>query len=273
MMIVLILLISAAAILWVATSQIRLQRRRQRIANQPFPHPWRKTLQAKVPYYRHLPTDLQLQLKKHIQIFLHEKIFIGCDGIKITDEIRLTVAAQACLLLLNRPTNYYPKLQKILIYPSPFIVNNQTTAPGGVVSEQQRVLAGESWDTGTVILSWQTTQKDTANPCDGSNVVLHEFAHQLDQETGPANGAPQLEKTEDYQQWSLVLAREFERLQNAAHQHEYSLFSYYGATNPAEFFAVITEVFFEQPHALFAQHRHLYQQLSHFFKLDPVNWH
>ncbi|WP_256870947.1 zinc-dependent peptidase [Shewanella sp. Scap07] len=273
MMIALIFLLSTVAIAWVATSQVRLTHRRQRIANKPFPRQWRKILQTKVPYYRHLPADLQLQLKKHIQIFLDEKAFVGCDGMVINDEIRLTIASQACLLLLNRPTNYYPKLRKILVYPSPFIVSNQMVAQGGVVSEQQRVLAGESWETGTVILSWQTTQKDTANPCDGSNVVLHEFAHQLDQETGPANGAPQLDNTEDYQQWSQVLANEFERLQNAAHSHEYSLFSYYGATNPAEFFAVITEVFFERPHALFAEHRHLYLQLSHFFKLDPVNWH
>lgn len=223
-------------------------------------------------FFRSLPTDLQLQLKKHIQVFIAEKQFIGCDGLEIDDDIRVTVAAQACLLLLNRKTDFYPNLKEILIYPSVFIVSNNQRDSNGLVSERSRVLSGESWQHGKVILSWQTTKEGAEIPDDGSNVVIHEFAHQLDQEDGNANGAPILTRTQDYVSWSAVMMREYNLLVEASQLQQYSLFSYYGATNPAEFFAVISEVFFEQPQAFLTQHSALYHELSSFYKLDPVNW-
>ncbi|WP_028768601.1 zinc-dependent peptidase [Shewanella fidelis] len=270
--IALILLLSGAAITWIASANWRAKQRRRAISKQPFPHQWREILKRRIPFFRMLPADLQLQLKKHIQVFIAEKRFVGCDGLEITDEIRVTVAAQACLLLLNRQTNFYPSLKEILIYPSAFIVENQQQHGAGVVSEQRRVLAGESWQNGRVILSWQTTKHDAAVPNDGSNVVIHEFAHQLDQEDGNANGAPILKTSADYQSWSTVLMQEYQVLVSAAQRGEYSLFSYYGATNPAEFFAVISEVFFEQPHEFKYSHPALYAELSSFYQLDPVNW-
>ncbi|AQS38963.1 hypothetical protein Sps_03847 [Shewanella psychrophila] len=269
----LVSLIASAAIGWIVSRNWRTARRRQHIAQQPFPKAWREILKRRMPYFRSLPTDLQLQLKKHIQVFLSEKEFVGCDGIIIDDEMRVTIAAQACLLLLNRPTDFYPNLKQILVYPSVFFVNNQEHRSGGVVSDRQRILSGESWQNGKVILSWQTAQADAANPVDGSNVVIHEFAHQLDQEDGNANGAPILDRMSDYSAWSTILSHEFDILQRSAEQDIPSLFSYYGATNPAEFFAVITEVFFERPDEFYRYHKELYQELSLFFKLDPVNWH
>lgn len=250
-----------------------LQRyQRRKISRQPFPAAWRDILKKRMPYFRLLPADLQLQLKKHIQIFITEKAFIGCDGLEITDEIRVTIAAQACLLLLNRPVNYYPKLRQILVYPSAFIVRGAQADAAGIVSEQQRVLSGESWSQGRVILSWQDTLEGAANPADGHNVVIHEFAHQLDQEKGEATGAPLLSRSSDYQQWAGVMANEFSRLQHQAMTQQGTLFDHYGATNPAEFFAVITEVFFEQPQQLADQHPELYQQLSGFYRLNPLSW-
>ncbi|MPY24993.1 zinc-dependent peptidase [Shewanella psychropiezotolerans] len=269
----LVSLIASAAIGWIVSRNWRIARRRMRITQVPFPKPWREVLKRRMPYFRSLPADLQLQLKKHIQVFLSEKEFVGCDGIIIDDEMRVTIAAQACLLLLNRSTDYYPNLKQILVYPSVFFVNNQEHRSGGVVSDRQRILSGESWQNGKVILSWQTAQADAANPVDGSNVVIHEFAHQLDQEDGNANGAPILDRMSDYSAWSKILSQEFDVLQRNAEQDVPSLFSYYGATNPAEFFAVITEVFFERPDDFYQDHRELYQELSLFFKLDPVNWH
>jgi MtfA peptidase len=246
--------------------------KRQRLMRQPFPAAWRKILKQRMPFYWALPTDLQLQLKQHIQVFIAEKQFIGCAGVKVTDEMRVTIAAQACLLLLNRPHYYYPKLKQILIYPSAFMVKGAQRDGAGVMHQQQRVLSGESWGLGKVILSWADAKQGAANPSDGRNVVIHEFAHQLDQEKGMATGAPLLERRSDYQKWSTVLAAEFSQLQQQVALGETSLFDAYGATNPAEFFAVVSEVFFEQPEALFAQHEKLYQQLSHFYRINPLSW-
>lgn len=271
--ITLVSIIGFAAISWIASRSWRVERHRKRITVQAFPRLWREILKRRMPYFRSLPTDLQLQLKKHIQVFINEKQFVGCDGIEIDDDIRVTIAAQACLLLLNRHTDFYPNLKQILVYPSVFIVKNQEHRDGGVVTERQRFLSGESWQQGKVILSWQTTQADAATPGDGSNVVLHEFAHQLDQEAGDANGAPLLSRTSDYSTWSEVLSQEYDTLRRNAQQNIPSIFSYYGATSPAEFFAVITEVFFERPEDFYQQHKSLYKELSLFFNLDPVNWH
>ncbi|GIU12811.1 zinc-dependent peptidase [Shewanella sp. MBTL60-007] len=268
-----VILLSIAAIGWIASSSWRDRRRRKVITKQPFPREWRDILKKRIPFFRVLPTDLQLQLKKHIQVFIAEKRFVGCDGLQIDDDIRVTVAAQACLLLLNRQTNFYPTLKEILIYPSPFIVEGEQQNGDGLVSNHRRVLSGESWQHGRVILSWQTTKFDAAVPDDGSNVVIHEFAHQLDQEDGRANGAPPLKHRQDYASWSEVLMREYQTLVRASQTGEQSLFNYYGATNPAEFFAVISEVFFERPHEFIALHPDLYRELSGFYQLDPVNWH
>lgn len=245
---------------------------RSKLMAQPFPAQWRDILKHRLPYFRVLPADLQLQLKKHIQVFIAEKHFIGCDGLQITDEMRVTIAAQACLLLLNRTDYYYPKLKQILVYPAAFIVSGNNTDASGVMHEQRRVLSGESWGLGKVILSWADTLDGATDPGDGRNVVIHEFAHQLDQEKGAASGAPLLQRSGDYQQWSDVMAEEFNRLQWQAQHGQHSLFDHYGATDPAEFFAVISEVFFEQPGALAQLHPKLYTQLSQFYRLNPLSW-
>ena len=245
---------------------------REKIRNQPFKKQWRKIIQQRMPYFRQMPADLQLQLKKHIQVFLAEKNFIGCNGINITDEIKITVAAQACLLLLNRKTDFYPKLQTILVYPRAFIKEQQGKQAGGVQFSQKSVLVGESWDFGKVVLSWQDTLEGAKITDDGHNVVIHEFAHQLDQENGKANGAPILPKEQSYQSWSEVFSAQFEQLKMKANTGKSSLLDYYGATNPAEFFAVSSEVFFEQAKQLHYEYPRLYQQLKQYYQVDPMHW-
>tara|TARA_B100001059_G_scaffold205005_1_gene214676 strand:+ start:22858 stop:23679 length:822 start_codon:yes stop_codon:yes gene_type:complete len=246
---------------------------RNKIQARPFPQQWRAVLKQRMPYFRALPADLQLQLKKHIQVFIAEKKFIGCEGVTVTDEMRVTIAAQACLLLLNRPDYYYPKLRQILIYPAAFIVRGASPDAAGVVREQRRVLSGESWGQGKVVLSWQDAKEGAATPDDGRNVVIHEFAHQLDQEKGLATGAPLLSRSSDYQQWSSVMQQAFAQLQLDTASGIRGLLDGYGATNPAEFFAVISEVFFEQPEQLQQHYPALYQQLSQFYRLNPLSWH
>ena len=258
-------------VMWLVAEPWRLAWRRRRVAARPFPATWRAILAKRVPYVRRLPADLQLQLKKHIQVFLAEKSFVGCNGLVINDEIRVTIAAQASLLLLNRG-GHFPNLRQILVYPGAFVVDRVHAAGGGVMQDRREVLSGESWSQGQVILSWDDTLEGAAVPDDGRNVVIHEFAHQLDQENGPANGAPPLPHRRNYRQWSRVFSSEFDRLQREAANGEATFFNHYGATNAAEFFAVVSEVFFEQPYRMAAEHPALYRELSAFYRIDPLSW-
>lgn len=246
--------------------------RRRKLRSRPFPDAWREILKQRVPYVRRLPADLQLQLKRHMQVFLAEKHFVGCAGLQITDEVRVTIAAQACLLLLNRRTDYFPELQHVLVYPDSFLVNRVSSDHAGVLREQRQVLSGESWSQGKVILSWADVVAGAAEVDDGRNVVIHEFAHQLDQEDGQVNGAPFLGRREHREHWAKVFAREFAWLQQQAASHQPSLLDHYGATDPAEFFAVASEVFFEQAPQLAAEHPELYELLSRFYRINPLSW-
>jgi len=258
---------------WLVGEPFFTEWRRERLRKRPFPAAWRRILKRRVPYFSRLPSDLQLQLKRHMQVFLAEKSFIGCAGLAVTQEMRVTIAAQACLLLLNRnKTRYFPKLTQILVYPGAFVVNRSHTDFAGVLQDRRQVLSGESWALGQVVLSWQDTLEGAAQVGDGRNVVIHEFAHQLDQEKGHANGAPFLPSRKHGELWSRVMNAEFAQLQRMAEQGEETLLSHYGATDPAEFFAVASEVFFEQPLQLALQHPALYEQLSRCYHLNPLSW-
>ena len=142
----------------------------------------------------------------------------------------------------------------------------------GVVHDRRQVLSGESWVLGQVVLSWADVLAGAAIPDDGRNVVIHEFAHQLDQQKGHANGAPILAGRRHYRRWSRVLGEEYSRLQEQARGGQATLLNHYGATNPAEFFAVISEIFFEQPMHLAGEHPALYRELSRFYRVDPLSW-
>jgi len=246
--------------------------RRARIRARPFPHAWREILRHHVPYFRCLPSDLQLQLKKHIQVFIAEKPFVGCDGIEVTDEMRVTIAAQACLLLLNRRSDYFPDLTQILVYPGRFIVDREVADGPGLARQERRVLSGESWSRGRVILSWDDVLEDAAHPDGGRNVAIHEFAHQLDQEDGAANGAPFMRGRARRARWAAVLGAEFHTLRERVLNGEPSLIDEYGATNPAEFFAVVSEVFFGRPRELAAEHPRLYAEFSRYYRVNPLSW-
>jgi Mlc titration factor MtfA (ptsG expression regulator) len=257
---------------WLASRPALLAMRRRTLRARPFPDAWREILKHRVPYVRRLPADLQLQLKRQMQVFIAEKAFVGCDDLDITDEVRVIIAAQACLLLLNRRTDYFPGLTHILVYPGSFIVNRVRNDPSGLLQEQRQMLAGESWSQGKVILSWVDVLAGAADAEDGRNVVIHEFAHQLDMEDGVANGAPILGKRAYQQRWTEVFTREFTTLRQQAELQQASLLDHYGATDPAEFFAVVSEVFFEKPQQLSAEHPALYDLLSGFYKVNPLSW-
>ena len=228
-----------------------------------FPDEWIRIVQEKVPFYNRLPVDLQKQLQGLINVFLAEKRFEGCGEIEITDEIRITVAAQACMLLLNRKTRYYPKLKTIYIYPHTYVAKD-----GDVKSAR----LGESWQNGPVVLSWNSVEGGARNIHDGQNVVFHEFSHRLDQEDGDADGAPILANRSCYKSWAKVLGKEYEALQNKTRNRRRSVINKYGATNPAEFFAVATEAFFEKPRQMHKKQPELYDELKSYYNLDPMGW-
>lgn len=260
-----------------ATQHWRAERRRARWAAAPFPAAWRRILRRRVPLVARLPVPLQLRLKGLIQAFLAEVPVIGCAGLKVTDDMRVTIAAQAGLLLLGRdvggtPASHFPNLRQVLLYPAGFVVDRPATQAGGVQQDQRHVLAGESWQQGQVILSWEAVCAGAAVQDDGQNVVLHEFAHQLDQETGPANGAPALASPHHAHQWAQVLGAAYAELQRRLAQGVPSCLGPYAATSEAEFFAVATEVFFEQPRRLLDEYPALYRVLAGYYGLQPVNW-
>lgn len=246
--------------------------RRSRIVARPFPAAWREILRRRMPAFARLPADLQLQLKKHVQVLLAEKPFIGCAGLEVTDEMRVLIAAQASLLQLNRAAGGFPNLRQVLVYPGAFVVDRQTPGAAGLVHDERRVLAGESWHQGQVILSWDDVLAGAADPADGQNVVIHEFAHQLDSETGPPNGAPLLGRRERYARWAAVLQGAFDDLRGRLARAEPSVLGAYAATNPAEFFACASEVFFEAPAALAAEQPALFDELAGCYRVNPLSW-
>jgi len=256
---------------WPVAAHLRRLRRRKRLLDQPLSLRDQAILQGNVPLYRRLPEGLRRSLHGLIQVFLAEKRFIGCGGLEVTDEMRLTIAAQACMLLLNRPGRFFPKLRTIYLYPSAFVVRH-ARSDGLIETEDREVLAGESWHRGPVVLAWDEVRRTAADPRDGHNVVLHELAHQLDQEDGVVDGAPVLENRSSYRSWARVLGAEYAALRAADRARRPTVLDDYGATDPAEFFAVATEAFFEKPREMAGRHPELYEQLQAFYHLDPAAW-
>jgi MtfA peptidase len=247
------------------------KKRRERLMKTPLPPEWLSIVERNVPYYRVLPPEDRLELQGLIQVFLAEKHFEGCEGLKITDEIRLTIAAQACILLLKRKTDFYPSLMSILVYPHAYVAPMRRREPGGVVSEGVQALVGQTWDKGSLVLSWDDVVRGASDIRDGRNVVFHEFAHQLDNEAGLADGAPLLPRPSMYAAWARILGREYKALIDSIEHNRPTLIDSYAATNPAEFFAVATEFFFEKPVQLKERHPELYEELRIFYEQDPAS--
>lgn len=234
-------------------------------------------IERNVVQYTGMDAPERQRLQRMVQRFLHEKKFIGCAGLEIDDEIRVTIAAQACLLLLGRVGEtgrgpLYPTLEMVLVYPGAFLVPRRQFDASGVVTEERQDLLGESWGDGRVILSWEHVRRAGSAKGPGHNVVLHEFAHQLDSESGNTNGAPYLGSSERYRSWSEVLSRDYANLRHEAMWGMQGVLDHYGASDPAEFFAVATESFFEQPHALAARHAALYGEFLKYYRVDPRAW-
>src|SRR5437764_5147072 len=262
-----IVLAAALALAW-GVPRLRLRRA---LARPLAPHQL-ATIERNVVQYRGMSELLRRQLQALVKQFLHQKRFVGCAGLELTEEMRVTIAAQACLLLLNRPSRVYPGLHTVLVYPGAFLVPRREQDAAGVVHETRQDLLGESWGNGRVVLSWEHVRRAGHEPESTHNVVLHEFAHQLDSESGSNNGAPWLGSPERYRSWSETLSRDFALLRRDAWFGQRDVLDPYGATNPAEFFAVATESFFEQPHALAERHPALFAEFQAYYRVDPRAW-
>ena len=247
------------------------RRRRRKLRGQPISPRRRSIVTNNLPFFRRLPPEDQTELLGHVQVFLAEKQFEGCDGLELSDEICVTIAAQACLLLLHRETDYYPQLSTILVYPSTYVAQGERHLEGPIWEEGGQHLLGHTQRRlGVIVLAWDAAKRGATNPSDGQNVVLHEFAHQLDFEDYSTDGAPALATRAEYLAWARVMSSEFKALQAAEEAGTPTVLDTYGATNPAEFFAVATETFFERPRALRARHPELYAELGKCFRQDPA---
>lgn len=248
-------------------------RKRERLKTRPTPGHWRALLERNFPLFNRLTPGDQAELLGHIAVFLEEKHFEGCGGLELTDEIRVTIAAQACLLLLHRDTDYYPNLTSVLVYPTGYTAHESRYIGGGLWEEGPEDRLGHTaHNLRALVIAWDAARQGASNASDGHNVVLHEFAHQLDFENRSADGTPDLESRAEYESWSRVMTREFARLRQSIPYEYDAVIDIYGAQNPTEFFAVATEAFFERPRALKSLHSELYDALSGFFRQDPVTF-
>jgi Mlc titration factor MtfA (ptsG expression regulator) len=243
----------------------------RRFRRGPIPSAWGDILDRNVPLARSLTPDERERLLRLMQVFLHDKPFEGCAGLEVTEEMKVTIAGHACLLLLNLDGPCYPGVQSILVYPEAFLAKRLLPDTLSTVEPLPvpQPLAGESWH-GVVLVSWGDMRRSIADPHDGQNVALHEFAHELDKEDGWADGVPLLGSRSAVRTWGRVLAEHYERLRQQADRREPNALDAYGATNKAEFFAVATETFFENPHHLRATAPDLYEVLKAYYRQDPA---
>ncbi len=259
---------AAAAALAVLGFALHARRRSNQIL-EPFSAEWRDLLQRTVPLYGKLPRELRLRLEPLVREFLIDIEFVGCQGLIVTQEMRLRIAAQACLLVAGHRAAGFRSLHSVLLYPDEFVVEERDEDEAGVVTEATRALSGQTFATSRIVLSWRDAQ-ESGGAGEAYNVVLHEFAHYLDHSVGGALTSPSTHRS--LETWHAVLEREYDALCDALDRGEPTLIDPYGAEHLEEFFAVATETFFEQPRELQRRHPHLYSELSGFYALDPADW-
>ena len=247
------------------------KRRRRKLLVQQFPEEWLAYLNRNVRFYDRLAEHEQAKLRDDLRILVAEKYWEGCKGFVVTDEVKVTIAAQAALLTIGMEEEYFDNVKSILVYPTAYIAEENMVSPGGVVREGGSAREGEAWFRGPVILSWDDVIKGGRDVDDGRNLVLHEFAHKLDMQTGgDVNGTPPLKSRAEYVQWQAILNEEYNRLRHACRQGRFTLLDCYGATDVAEFFAVATECFFEQAEEMNQEYPALYQMLSNYYHQNPA---
>lgn len=248
------------------------ERHRRELLRHPFPTNWLRTLESNVAHWRFLNDEERDHLRRLIQVFVPEKTWEGCGGLVMTDEIRVTIAGLACLLILGHDHDLYRNVQSILVYPSTVVTpGGRSSVAAGLALEKAPVpILGQAMEGGPVLLVWDAVRRDATHPAKGHNVVYHEFAHKLDMLDGSINGAPPLPDRERQAHWARVCRREYDDLQRDLAEGTPTFLDPYAGTNPGEFFAVATEYFFDRPIRMQREHAELYAVLQDFYRQDPA---
>jgi hypothetical protein len=269
-----IALTAIAVLAWLIGAPLLRDRRRRAAMRRPLPPGLRAHIERNLPLRARLPAALAARHDALVGAFLDEKEFIGCDGLEVTDEIRATIAAHACLLVLGR-RGHYDQLHSVLVYPTGFWVEDEVEDDAGVVERRRRDLSGEAWEASRIILSWEDVLEATHRPGEGYNVAVHEFAHYLEVEglglAAPPAGNPGA-RPRPLEAWSADLSGEFDAMQAAVDRGEDTFLDPYAAEDETEFFAVATEEYFDRPAELREAHPRLYALLAEFYGIDPAAW-
>ena len=257
-----------AAILWFRHRS--KQQKRKRLLSTRLTPEQREVVARLVPIVRRMPEPLRLKLEGKMHLFLDQVTLRAKNGLELTEEMQLSIAAQACLPVVNSPV-WYDTLRNVLIYPTTFFAQRDKHE-GHVVQEHDMHMLGESWDRGPVVLSWESALQGGLDDKDGHNVVIHEFAHQLDSLTGHTNGIPVLRKGQDYVGWEKAMLHAYHDHVTRLENGQATLIDPYGATNHQEFFAEAIVTFFEKARSMRREEPALYAQLSELLALDPAEW-
>ncbi len=247
--------------------------RRREILRKPFPEEWRAILTGRVLHYSFLNAEEKINLEQLVQVFIAEKNFEGCNGLEITTEIKVVIAAEACMLLLGLPHDLYQGFLTLLVYPSTVVIPPSKIgifAQGPLIERPATAIYGQAFLRGPVILVWDAVQREARHPESGHNVVYHEFAHLLDMSSGVANGTPVLHSRDQYRTWAKIFSKEFLALRRNSKKGKKTFLDTYGALNEAEFFAVATEFFFDKPVQMQKRHKALYNVLAEFYRQDTA---
>ena len=228
---------------------------------------WRSVLE-RYPFTRALGSGERAALREQVVLFLHEKSIVGAGGLELRDEMRMCIAAQACMLILNLGLDYYRGWVEVIVYPDEFVAEYEYVDEHGIAHRVEEPMTGESWLEGPVILSWADAELRGGET--GYNVVIHEFAHKLDMLNGEANGFPPLHSGMDRAAWSRIFSAAYEHFKARVERREASAIDAYAAEHPAEFFAVLSEAFFETPRAVLGEYADVYAQLAAFYRQDPA---
>ena len=245
---------------------------RRRLSRQPFPATWQEILRSNLPTYTQLPPTERATLEKHIRIFLAEKSFEGYGGLEVTEAMRVIIAGYACLLLLHDPAGYYPQLGTVVLYPQSFAAPIVGTDETGIVTETIEERLGESWQEGTVVLAWDAITELIHGRSDDCNVIIHEFAHQVDTQRGLSCGGRLLSGNSAHADWQALLTAVQQRQRSSRRRGRPAVLDPYAVTSREELFAVASETFFMRPVRLKVNHPELYAELQAVYGVDPAGW-
>lgn len=244
-------------------------RRRRILKRKPLPEALWRSAVARLPFLKGLSEEELERLKQRVILFLHSKQIHPCEGYTLTDEMRVMIAAQACLLILNLDMDYYAGWVEVIVYPGEFVPEREYMDEAGVVHEVAEPLSGEAWEQGPVLLSWEDAEE--MGESEGYNVVIHEFAHKLDMLNGEADGFPPLHPGMSRESWSATFNSAYQDFCARVDAGEETLIDPYAAENAGEFFAVMSEAFFEIPQAVKQSYPAVYDQLCAFYRQNPAS--